>query len=224
MRTVELGVLMLLGLLPTHAMHGNRGRFAGMMKDDGGGRGAAFAPPLTAASLLRRASVGRCSQTSPGAAPASPVAALRGQPLPRSLGSRPLTCMAGSGRKGAATEADVMAANKVADARPKVLITGGAGYIGTHLAVDLLQSGVDVVVFDNFQNSSPLSIDRVVSHHTFFLSFFFLPIRTSSPGGPPRPLPPPLPPNRTAAVALSLPHHRPVRRVPHVTIGGRGVG
>ncbi|KAJ1474550.1 hypothetical protein T484DRAFT_1831939, partial [Baffinella frigidus] len=146
MRPCELGALMLLGLLPTHAMRGGSGRFDAM-KAAAGGRGAAFAPPLTAASLLRRASVGRCHQTFPGAAPASPVVALRGQqsvqPHRRSLESRPLTCVAG--RKGAANAADVMDAHKVADARPKVLITGGAGYIGSHLAVDLLERGVDVV-------------------------------------------------------------------------------
>ena len=43
----------------------------------------------------------------------------------------------------------------------KVLLTGGAGYIGSHTAVELLNKGHEVVIFDNFSNSSPASIQRV---------------------------------------------------------------
>lgn len=42
-----------------------------------------------------------------------------------------------------------------------VLVTGGAGYIGTHTCVELLNAGHSIVVFDNFYNSSPESIKRV---------------------------------------------------------------
>ncbi|UVI31537.1 UDP-glucose 4-epimerase GalE [Paenibacillus spongiae] len=42
-----------------------------------------------------------------------------------------------------------------------VLITGGAGYIGSHTCVELLQAGYDIVVLDNFSNSSPESLRRV---------------------------------------------------------------
>ena len=42
-----------------------------------------------------------------------------------------------------------------------VLVTGGAGYIGSHTCVELLESGYDVVVIDNLSNSSPKSLDRV---------------------------------------------------------------
>lgn len=42
-----------------------------------------------------------------------------------------------------------------------VLVTGGAGYIGSHMVLSLLESGYDVVVLDNFSNSSPESIKRV---------------------------------------------------------------
>lgn len=45
----------------------------------------------------------------------------------------------------------------------KILVTGGAGYIGSHTCVELLQSGFEVVVIDNFANSSPKSIERVRS-------------------------------------------------------------
>lgn len=42
-----------------------------------------------------------------------------------------------------------------------VLVTGGAGYIGSHTIVCLLEQGYDVVVVDNLSNSSMVSLDRV---------------------------------------------------------------
>lgn len=42
-----------------------------------------------------------------------------------------------------------------------VLVTGGAGYIGSHTCVELLNAGFDVVVLDNFSNSKIESIKRV---------------------------------------------------------------
>ena len=42
-----------------------------------------------------------------------------------------------------------------------VLLTGGAGYIGSHTAVECLAAGHEVVVFDNLSNSSPKSLERV---------------------------------------------------------------
>ena len=42
-----------------------------------------------------------------------------------------------------------------------VLVTGGAGYIGSHTCVELLEQGMDVVVIDNLVNSSAKSLDRV---------------------------------------------------------------
>ena len=42
-----------------------------------------------------------------------------------------------------------------------VLVTGGAGYIGSHTCVELLNLGYDVVVIDNLVNSSEKSIERV---------------------------------------------------------------
>ena len=42
-----------------------------------------------------------------------------------------------------------------------ILITGGAGFIGSHTAVELLNAGYEVVIVDNYSNSSPLVIDRI---------------------------------------------------------------
>jgi UDP-glucose 4-epimerase len=42
-----------------------------------------------------------------------------------------------------------------------ILVTGGAGYVGSHACVELLNAGEQIVVFDNFCNSSPASLDRV---------------------------------------------------------------
>ena len=43
----------------------------------------------------------------------------------------------------------------------KILVTGGAGYIGSHTCLELLAAGYEVVVYDNFSNSNPQSLDRV---------------------------------------------------------------
>lgn len=42
-----------------------------------------------------------------------------------------------------------------------VLVTGGAGYIGSHTCVEMLEAGYDVVVVDNLDNSSKESLNRV---------------------------------------------------------------
>lgn len=43
----------------------------------------------------------------------------------------------------------------------RVLVTGGAGYIGSHTCLELLQSGYEVVVIDNLSNSQKISLERV---------------------------------------------------------------
>ena len=45
----------------------------------------------------------------------------------------------------------------------RTLLTGGAGYIGSHTAIELLAHGHQVVIFDNFSNSHPEAIRRVES-------------------------------------------------------------
>ena len=42
-----------------------------------------------------------------------------------------------------------------------VLLTGGAGYIGSHTAVELLNAGHDVVIADNYANSNPIGARRI---------------------------------------------------------------
>ena len=42
-----------------------------------------------------------------------------------------------------------------------ILVTGGAGYIGSHTCMELLNSGYGVVVVDNLCNSNPKSLERV---------------------------------------------------------------
>lgn len=43
----------------------------------------------------------------------------------------------------------------------KILLAGGAGYIGSHTAVELLNTGLEVVIVDNYCNSSPVAVKRV---------------------------------------------------------------
>ena len=42
-----------------------------------------------------------------------------------------------------------------------ILVTGGAGYIGSHTAIALIEAGYEIVIFDNFSNASQESIRRV---------------------------------------------------------------
>ena len=42
-----------------------------------------------------------------------------------------------------------------------ILVSGGAGYIGSHTCVELLNAGFDIVVADNYYNSCPTALERV---------------------------------------------------------------
>jgi UDP-glucose 4-epimerase len=42
-----------------------------------------------------------------------------------------------------------------------ILVTGGAGYIGSHTCVELLHAGHEVVAIDDFDNSSPRAVDAI---------------------------------------------------------------
>ena len=43
----------------------------------------------------------------------------------------------------------------------RILVTGGAGFIGSHTVVELLQADCEVVIVDNLRNSSPIALDRI---------------------------------------------------------------
>lgn len=56
-------------------------------------------------------------------------------------------------------------------ARMRVLVTGGAGYIGSHTSVQLLEAGHEVVVADNFSNSKPSVLPRIENIANASLTF-----------------------------------------------------
>ena len=58
-----------------------------------------------------------------------------------------------------------------------VLVTGGAGYIGSHTCVELLEKGYGVVVADNLVNSSPKSLERVQQITGKSLDFYEIDVR-----------------------------------------------
>ena len=43
----------------------------------------------------------------------------------------------------------------------RYLITGGAGFIGSHTVVELLEKGEEIVILDNFCNSSPDVLEKI---------------------------------------------------------------
>ena len=42
-----------------------------------------------------------------------------------------------------------------------ILVTGGAGYIGSHMVVSLVEAGYNPIIFDNFSNSKPTVLNRI---------------------------------------------------------------
>lgn len=66
-----------------------------------------------------------------------------------------------------------------------ILVTGGAGYIGSHTVLQLLLGGYKIVVIDNLDNSSEIAVKRVKEiagekgsnltfHKVYFFFMFFL--------------------------------------------------
>ena len=53
----------------------------------------------------------------------------------------------------------------------KILLTGGAGYIGIHTAVELCTAGYDVVIADNFFNSTPEAVKRAENRAGYLVRF-----------------------------------------------------
>ena len=63
------------------------------------------------------------------------------------------------------------------DNQKTILVTGGAGYIGSHACVELLQEGYEVIVVDNLSNSKEESLNRVKKITGKSLSFYNQDIR-----------------------------------------------
>lgn len=42
-----------------------------------------------------------------------------------------------------------------------ILVTGGAGFIGSHISVELLNAGKEIIILDNFSNSKPETLDKI---------------------------------------------------------------
>lgn len=61
-----------------------------------------------------------------------------------------------------------------------ILVTGGAGYIGSHTCVEMLNSGYDVVVIDNLDNSNKKSLDRIEKITGKSLKFYEADVRDKS--------------------------------------------
>lgn len=45
--------------------------------------------------------------------------------------------------------------------KPKIIVTGGCGYIGSHTVIELIESGFETVIVDDLSNSSEKSLDRI---------------------------------------------------------------
>ena len=53
-----------------------------------------------------------------------------------------------------------------------ILVSGGAGYVGSHTCVELLNAGYEIIVFDNFINSKPEAIQRVKQITNKYFKFY----------------------------------------------------
>ncbi len=60
-----------------------------------------------------------------------------------------------------------------------ILVTGGAGYIGSHTCVELLNAGYDIVVLDNFSNSKKEVLNRITELTGKHFPFYKIDIRNS---------------------------------------------
>lgn len=58
-----------------------------------------------------------------------------------------------------------------------ILVTGGAGYIGSHTCVELLNAGFEIIVVDNFSNSKPEALKRIQEITGKTLAFYEMDIR-----------------------------------------------
>lgn len=65
-----------------------------------------------------------------------------------------------------------------------ILVTGGAGFIGTHTCIELINAGYEPIVVDNYYNASPKALERVeeiVGKRLSFMSATFATKRSLTP-------------------------------------------
>lgn len=65
-----------------------------------------------------------------------------------------------------------------------ILVTGGAGFIGTHTCIELINAGYEPIVVDNYYNASPKALERVeeiVGKKLSFMSAMFATKRSLTP-------------------------------------------
>ena len=53
----------------------------------------------------------------------------------------------------------------------KILVKGGAGYIGSHTVVELFNAGYQPVIIDNFSNAEKSMLHELANQHGSFISF-----------------------------------------------------
>ena len=67
--------------------------------------------------------------------------------------------------------------NKTADNKAQILITGGAGYLGSHMAALCLEKNVDIVVLDNLSNSDMSNLRKLETYFKKTIPFFNIDLR-----------------------------------------------
>ena len=63
----------------------------------------------------------------------------------------------------------------------KIIVTGGAGFIGSHTVVELINNGYDPIIIDDFRNAEPFVIDQIekitgkmIKHYSINLSLIHI--------------------------------------------------
>ena len=52
----------------------------------------------------------------------------------------------------------------------KIIVTGGAGFIGSHTVVELINNGYEPIIIDDFRNAEPFVIDQIEKSVSILLS------------------------------------------------------